>query len=164
MVKPRASRTRKQAATDAHGYWAGAHTMHRLRFHLVWTPKYRRSVLQEPVASRLTALLRQACEVNQWQLHELNVQPDHVHMLLQLSPSDSVVDVMNLLKGGTSRLLRREFPELAEFLWGDSLWGDGYFAETVGQQEEGIVRAYIRDQNTPRSARPPRKKPGTFRV
>ena len=137
--------------------------MHRLRFHLVWTPKYRRSVLQEPVVSRLTALLRQACEVNEWGLHELSIQPDHVHLLLQVSPTDSIYSVLQTLKGGTSRLLRREFPELEEFLWRDSLWGDGYFAESVGQQEEAIVRAYIRNQGRPRQPRP-RKKPGTFPV
>lgn len=166
MVKPRASRSRKQvtATSEANGYWTGAHTMHRLRFHLVWTPKYRRTVLQEPVATRLTALLRQACAVKEWGLHELNVQPDHVHLLLQVSPTDSIFSVMQILKGGTSRLLRREFPELEEFLWGDSLWGDGYFAESVGQQEEAVLRAYIQNQGRPRQARPPRKKPGTSRV
>ena len=128
------------------GYWTGAHTTHRLRFHLVWVPKYRRRVLDAPVAARLTGLLRQACEVKAWGLVELNVQPDHVHLLLQVTPCDCIADVMQSLKGGTSRVLRVEFPHLEEFLWGESFWADGYFAETVGQQEEAVVRAYIRSQ------------------
>ena len=51
------------------------------------------------------------------------------------------------LKGGTSMIIRAEFPELEEFLWGDSLWADGYFAETVGQVNEEVIRKHIRDQN-----------------
>ena len=148
MVKPRASRTRTQASakSEASGYWAASHTLHRLRFHLVWTPKYRRRVLEGAVAARLIELLQQACEIKEWGLHEINVQPDHVHLLLQVSPTDSIFNVMQVLKGGTSRRLRQEFPELEEFLWGDHFWGEGYFAESVGQNEEAVLRAYIKNQ------------------
>ena len=145
MRKPQARRSGRQATT-ASGYWTGAHTTHRLRFHLVWVPKYRRRVLEQAVAERLTELLHQACEVKAWGLIELNVQPDHVHLLLQVTPCDCIADVMHALKGGTARVLRAEFPELEEFLWGESFWADGYFAETVGQQEEARVRDYIRHQ------------------
>ena len=64
---------------------------------------------------------------------------------------------MQVLKGGTARVLRLEFPELEEFLWGDSFWGDGYFAESVGQKEEAVLRAYIRNQGAQQS-RPRQKK------
>jgi putative transposase len=50
------------------------------------------------------------------------------------------------MKGGTSRIIRKEYPELREFLWGDSFWADGFFAETVGKADEEVVRRYIRDQ------------------
>ena len=92
-----------------------------------------------------------------WGLHELSIQPDHVHLLLQVSPGDSVASVMQVLKGGTARVLRLEFPELEEFLWGDSFWGDGYFAGSVGQKEEAVLRAYIRNQGAQQS-RPRQKK------
>jgi len=55
------------------------------------------------------------------------------------------------LKGGSSRKLRQEFPELEEFLWGDSFWQDGYFAETVGRMNQAIMRNYIKNQKTERS-------------
>ena len=109
-------------------------------------PKYRRRVLNGPVAARLAALLRQAAEVNRWQIHALAVQPDHIHLLLQIKPDASLASVVKRLKGGTSRVLRAEFPELEEFLWGKSFWAGGYFAEGVGQVEEAIVSAYIRNQ------------------
>ena len=147
MRKRTLSQTSGRTVTPG-GYWTGAHTTHRLRFHLVFIPKYRRRVLTEPVASRLTELLRQACDVNAWGVVEINVQTDHVHLLLQLPPTDCVSDVMQSLKGGTARFLRLEFPGLREFLWGSSFWADGCFAETVGQQEEAVVRDYIRNQDT----------------
>ena len=74
------------------------------------------------------------------------MQPDHVHMIIQLKPRESVSQVVQLLKGGTSLVLRNEFPALEEFLWGDSFWADGYFAETVGTVNEEVVRKYIRNQ------------------
>jgi putative transposase len=57
-----------------------------------------------------------------------------------------VAEVVQRLKGGTSRVIRKEYPELEEFLWGDSFWADGYFAETVGNVDEDVVRRYIREQ------------------
>ena len=137
---------KKRNRRDRDGYWTGAHTKHRLRVHLVWVPKYRRRVLEGAVAARLDTLIRQAAQVNRWQVHELAIQPDHVHLLLQIRPPQSVSAVAKRLKGGTSRVLRQEFPSLTEFLWGDSFWADGYFAENVGQVEEAVVSRYIREQ------------------
>jgi len=67
-------------------------------------------------------------------------------MIIQMNPSDSIAEVVQILKGGTSRVIRQEFPDLEEFLWGDSFWADGYFAETIGNVDEEIVRKYIREQ------------------
>ena len=76
----------------------------------------------------------------------MSVQVDHVHILIQIWPRESIADVAKKLKGGTSRVIRAEFPELEEFLWGDSFWSDGYFAETVGNVDEQVVEKYIREQ------------------
>ena len=119
---------------------------HRLRYHLVFVPKYRKRVLEGKVALRLQQLFRQACEVNRWHLEEAAIQSDRVHLLVQIQPTFSVSQVMRILKGGTSRVLRLEFPELAEFLWGDSLWADGYFTATAGVVEGSVITQYIRAQ------------------
>ena len=74
------------------------------------------------------------------------MQTDHVHILIQIKPSESVAEVVHILKGGTSRVIRKEFPELEEFLWGDSFWADGYFAESVGKVDEEVIRKYIKIQ------------------
>ena len=127
-------------------YRSGAHTRHRLIYHLVWIPKYRKRVLLGKVAVRLRGLLYEAAEVNNWWIQELNIQLDHVHVMIQLPADVSVAQAMQVLKGGTSRVLRRECPELEEFLWGESLWSDGYFAESVGVVKEETMRRYIREQ------------------
>lgn len=98
-------------------YWHGNHTTHRLQVHLVWIPKYRKRVLRGKVSIRLKQLLNEACHMNQWKMHALNIQTDHVHALVQIKPSDSVSEVVQILKGGSSRVIRKEFPELEEFLW-----------------------------------------------
>ncbi len=69
-----------------------------------------------------------------------------MHVVIQVKPSDSIADVVQILKGDTSRVIRKEFPELDEFLWGDSFWADGYFTESVGIVDEEIVKKYIRNQ------------------
>ncbi len=127
--------------------WTGKHTKHRLVYHLVWIPKYRRRVLLGKVAVRLKHLLYEAARVNRWSIRELSIQRDHVHMLLQIGPDIGVARAVQRLKGGTSFKLRKEFPELEEFLWGDSFWADGYFAESVGIAQEEMIRKYIREQH-----------------
>ena len=133
-------------ACGVNKYGFGAHTTHRLQYHLVWVPKYRKRILRGPLARRLYELLAQCAEINHWTIVELNVQTDHIHLLVQLPPKEAVSHAVHLMKGGTSRKIREEFPELDEFLWGDSLWADGYFAESVGQVTEARIRAYIQNQ------------------
>jgi len=127
-------------------YRTGAHMKYRLMYHLVWIPKYRKRILKGKIASRLSELLRECCDMNDWIIEELNIQPNHVHMMVQLKTTISVSSAMQYLKGGSSRTLRKEFPKLEEFLWGDSFWSDGYFAETVGQKNESAIRKYIQNQ------------------
>jgi putative transposase len=127
-------------------YWIGAHTKHRLRYHFVWIPKYRKRVLRGKIVIRLKSLLYEAAEINGWWIEELSIQTDHIHMLIQIHLKDTVSKVLQKLKGGTSRIIRAEFPELEEFLWGDSFWADGYFAETVGIQDDAMIKKYIREQ------------------
>jgi putative transposase len=127
-------------------YATGAHTKYRLQYHLVWIPKYRKRLLRGKIAIRLRKLLYEACRMNKWWISEMAIQEDHLHIVVQVPPQYSVAEVVQAFKGGTSRVLRKEFSELEEFLWGESFWADGYFAETVGQVNEDIVKKYIRDQ------------------
>ena len=115
-------------------------------YHLVWIPKYRKRILGDALAGRLQELFHQCAEVNDWKLEEINIQRDHVHMIVQLKPSVSISKAVQLFKGGSSKIIRKEFPDLEEFLWGESFWSDGYFAETVGKVNEEIIRDYVKNQ------------------
>lgn len=85
--------------------------------------------------------------MNQWQIYELGFDRDHLHLIIQIKPSESVASVVQLLKGGSSRVIRQEYSNLDEFLWGDSFWSDGYFAESIGTKNETVMRAYVKRQN-----------------
>ena len=98
-------------------YWTGAHTLHRLKYHIVFVPKYRKRVLQGKIAAHLKTLFYQACEVNGWYIEELAIENDHVHMLIQCKPDKSVSYVVQILKGGSSNIIRESHPELEECLW-----------------------------------------------
>lgn len=115
-------------------------------YHLVWVPKYRKRVLQGKVAERLVELIQECADLQRWKIEELNVQEDHVHVLVRMRPETSVSRMVQLFKGMTSKIIREEFPELKEFLWGKSFWADGYFAETSGQVNEAQIRDYIKNQ------------------
>lgn len=127
-------------------YWKGSQTTHRLMYHLVWIPKYRKRVLKGKVAERIAELLHECADMHRWKIEELNIQLDHVHVLIQMRPEVSVSRMVHLFKGTSSRRIREEFPELQEFLWGKSFWADGYFAETTGQVNESRIREYIQNQ------------------
>ena len=127
-------------------YWTGSHTKHRIKYHLVWIPKYRKRVLEGLLKDRLKQLIEDCAELNRWEVDELSIQPDHIHLLIQLTPKMSLSEVVQRFKGGTSRIIREEFPDLKEFLWGDSLWADGYFVESVGQHNELMIKQYIANQ------------------
>lgn len=109
-------------------------------------PKYRKRVLQPKVAKRLRELFQSCSEVNGWDIHQLEILTEHVHLLIQLKQTDSPAHVMHYLKGGSSKVLRQEFPELEAFLWGDSFWADGYFVETVGRKNEEMIKHYLDGQ------------------
>ena len=127
-------------------YWKGSQTTHRLMYHLVWVPKYRKRVLKGKVAERISELLHECADLQRWKIEELNIQEDHVHILVRMRPEVSVSRMVQLFKGMSSKVIRKEFPGLKEFLWGKSFWADGYFAETAGQVHETKIREYIKNQ------------------
>ncbi len=121
-----------------------------IQYHFVWILKYRKRVLINEVKSRLEELFHECAEINQFDIMELSIQPDHVHILLSAKPRYSPADIMQLVKGGSSKIIKKEFPELQEFLWGDSFWADGYFVSTNSVVSESIIRNYIKNQDKDR--------------
>ena len=129
-------------------YWHGAHTTHRNMYHLVWVPKYRKKILEGVVKERLEELFRTIAEVNEWEIQELNIQLDHVHIMIQIPPNITVATVVQRLKGASSHIIRKELPTIVKkYLWGKDFWADGYFCETSGSLSEDKLRMYIQNQS-----------------
>jgi len=128
-------------------YYSGAHTKHRNMYHLVWVPKYRKKILQGKIKSKVEEILKECSEVNGWEIQKMNVQIDHVHMMIQIPPSMRVCDAVQTFKGVSSRIVRKEMPqEVRRMLKGPSFWADGYFCCTVGDYSEQAVLNYIQNQ------------------
>jgi putative transposase len=121
-----------------------------IQYHFVWIPKYRKRVLVGNIKDRVEELIKECGEVNEFEICELALQPDHVHVLLSAKPRYSPSKIMHLIKGGSSKKIREEHPELQEFLWGDSFWADGYFVSTHSTITESIIREYIKNQDKDR--------------
>lgn len=115
-------------------------------YHLVWLPKYRKRILSGDIERRLKELFFSCAEINGWKIVELNIQKDHVHMIVLLKQTISVSQAVQRFKGGSSKVIRSEYPELQEFLWGKSFWAEGYFAETVGRIAETAIKEYVKNQ------------------
>jgi putative transposase len=118
-----------------------------IQYHFVWIPKYRKRVLRGILKKRLEEMIHLCVQINEFEIMELGIQPDHVHLFLSAKPRYSPAKIMHLIKGGTAYQIRQEFPELEEVLWGDSFWADGYYVFTHGKWTEATVRRYIQHQH-----------------
>lgn len=127
-------------------YRSGSHTVYDIKYHFVWTTKYRYKVLKGKIAYRLRELLKQGCEARGIKILEGNIVGDHVHMLISCSTDLSPSQIAQYLKGRSSHLLQEEFPELKKQYWGQHMWGRGYFCGTVGEVDEEMIKKYIENQ------------------
>jgi putative transposase len=122
-------------------YAKNAGAVFSLKVYLVWCPKYRRPVLTGAIAQRLEALLREKATELEMTVHALEIMPDHVHLFIEFDPRWSIAEIVNRLKGSTSRILREEFSSLRSRL--PTLWSRSYYAGTIGHVSKRTVRAYI---------------------
>jgi len=121
-------------------YWRDEHRVHLIIYHLIWIPKRRKPVLVNDVAKDCDTLIRAKCETRGWQVLELVIQPDHVHLFVRVFPTVSAADVVKECKGVTSHELRQKYPQLRKL---PSLWTRSYFASTAGNVSQEMIRRYI---------------------
>ena len=114
------------------------------KYHVVWCPKYRRRVLTGDIEDRLKQIIAEVAAELECPLIEMEIMPDHVHVLIDVDPQFGVHRVVKAIKGRTSRDLRREFPALRSRL--PTLWTNSYFVATVGGAPLAIVKQYIENQ------------------
>jgi len=127
-------------------YRLGAHTKSDLKVHLVWIPKYRKKVLTGEVAIRVRDLIRQIAMEHELVIISGKVARDHVHVFLSHRPNQSISQVVQWLKGISSRVLLQEFPHLRRQFWGRHFWARGYLAVSSGTITDEMIKEYIDEQ------------------
>jgi len=126
----------------------GRHCISQLYVNLVFVTKYRKKIFDADALHRLKLVFDKVCQDFQAQLIEMNGQVDHVHLLVNYPPKHSVSSLVNSLKGVSSRLLRRERPDLERRYSKDVLWSPSYFAASCGGAPMTILRKYMEQQKT----------------
>lgn len=125
-------------------YKSNRNVVYSCKYHVVWCPKYRRKVLVNGVDIRLKELIESIATEIQVDIIEMEIMPDHVHILLEVDPQFGIHKAVKNIKGKTSRILRQEFPWLRSRI--PTLWTNSYFCSTVGGAPLSIIKQYIENQ------------------
>ncbi|MGF6950236.1 putative transposase [Neobacillus sp. B4I6] len=125
-------------------YKSNNNVVYSCKYHVVWCPKYRRNVLIDGVDERLKSILLEVAEETKSEVIEMEIMPDHVHLLVECDPQFGINKLIRMMKGRSSRYLRSEFPWLKSRI--PSLWTNSYFVSTVGGTRFDVVKQYIENQ------------------
>ncbi|PIX04670.1 MAG: IS200/IS605 family transposase [Gallionellales bacterium CG_4_8_14_3_um_filter_54_18] len=127
----------------------GRHCVFKMHVHLVFVAKYRRKVFDGDAIDRMRRMFGKVCEDMEASLVEMDGEDNHVHLLVEYPPKLAVSVLVNSLKGVSSRLLRKERPDLKKRYWKNVLWSPSYFASSCGGAPISIIKQYIEQQQTP---------------
>jgi len=120
-----------------------AHSIYECKYHVVFCPKYRYRILRDEVAEYTQQQIYRLCQQKDGvEVLELNVQLDHVHMIVSIPPKYAVSSVMGYLKGKLAIRLFAQYEKLGRRYWGRHLWSRGYCVSTIGLDEDKI-RKYV---------------------
>ena len=121
-----------------------SHAAYDTAYHLVWSPKYRKKILQGALAERVREMFSEIAEQYDITIDEMEVSADHVHIFCSFPPRYSIAQVVTRFKSLSARAIFREYPQVKRQLWGGEFWEDGYFARTVGDKVTAeVIRKYI---------------------
>lgn len=136
--------------TKEHDIRRGRHCIFLMHVHLVFVAKYRRKIFDQDAIEKLRSYFASVCTDFDVELVEMDGECDHVHLLINYPPKLAISNLVNSLKGVSSRLLRRDRPDIAErHYYKGVLWTPSYFASSCGGAPISIIRQYIEQQQTP---------------
>ena len=127
-------------------YRKSSHTVYDLKYHLVWITKYRKPVLQGEIGNRLRDIVRELCKAKDIEIIKGHISKEHVHVFVSVPPHISVSDLVQSLKGKSSRKLLMEYKGLNRAFWGRHLWARGYFVASSGNVTDEVIAKYIEQQ------------------
>ena len=125
-------------------YKSNNNVVYSCKYHVVFCPKYRRSVLKCGVDVRLKELIIETCTKLNVEIIEMEIMPDHVHLLIEVDPQFGIHKAVKRIKGYSSRILRQEFSWLKSRI--PTLWTNSYFVSTVGGAPLSVIKQYIENQ------------------
>ncbi len=127
------------------------HVIYRCTYHIVWTPKYRYRVLEGLVKELLSNDIPMLLEWKECELIEMNIQKDHIHLIVSVPPKISISTLMGTLQGKTAINLFKSYPQLkTKPYWGNHFWSKGYCVDTIGLDEDKIRKYVIYQENQER--------------
>ena len=123
-----------------------SHVIWHCQYHIVWVPKYRYKVLKGKIGEEVRKTIIVQSERLGYEIAELNVQVDHVHLLIKVPPKVSLSALMGVMKGKSAIRVFSKFPELKQRpYWGNHFWAEGYCVDTVGLDSE-MIQKYVKYQ------------------
>jgi len=123
-----------------------SHSASELVYHLVCPIKYRRKIFTSDNEPTLKVLALELAKRYELHFLEIGIDADHVHFLIQAIPALAPSDIASIVKGNLSHQFFIQHPEVKVFLWGGSLWSDGYYINTVGNANMSIIKNYVQNQ------------------
>ncbi|MBM4053747.1 MAG: IS200/IS605 family transposase [Planctomycetes bacterium] len=127
-------------------YRKSSHTVYDIKYHIVWITKYRKPVLRGEIAERVRDLVRQIWRAKDIEILKGHVSANHVHIFVSVPPHISVSELVQSLKGKTSRKLLMEYKSLSRAYWGRHIWARGYFVASSGNVTDEVIIKYIEEQ------------------
>ena len=122
-----------------------AHTKWMCKYHIVFTPKYRRKIIYNQLKVDIREILKQLCSYKGVEIIEGHLMPDHIHMLLAIPPKYSVSSFMGYLKGKSALMIFDRHANLKYRFGNRHFWAEGYYVSTVGLNE-ATIKKYIQEQ------------------
>ena len=124
-----------------------AHSLYECKYHVVFCPKYRYKILKDEVSKYVERQIHVLCgQKDGIEVIEVNIQPDHVHLVVSIPPKYAVSQFMGFLKGKLALRLFDRYPQLRRQYWGQHVWSRGYCVSSVGLDEEQIKK-HVKWQN-----------------
>ena len=120
--------------------------VYSLQYHLVWCTKYRKKVLRDGIDTECREMLEEMAGEYKFTITDMEVMPDHIHLLLDCRPQFYIPDMIKIMKGNLARRLFIRHPELRNELWGGHLWNPSYCAVTASDRSSEQVERYILTQ------------------
>ena len=120
--------------------------VYNINYHIVWCPKYRKPILVDKIKDFMEEQIHTISATKGYNVLELKVMPDHIHLFISATPSESPTAIVKILKGVSGLRLFKKYPELKKTLWNGHVWSPSYYVGTAGKVTSETVRRYIEEQ------------------